>query len=233
MLLEYLKYVGLGLVALLPVANPLASTTLLLALSKGYTSEERNDQIDRATIYVAVILLVCFYAGNVIMSGLGISIPGLRIAGGLIVAYIGFGMLFPSQTEADVQLDMAPDAPSLAIETSRGQQRPKPRDIAFIPLAMPGTAGPGTIALIVSGTSALHSHGEGLQVIHHLAVITVAILLAVLFWICLRSAERIFRVLGASGIDAVARVMGFLLICVGVQFVIDGVFELTGRATPG
>jgi len=231
-LLEYLKYVGLGLVALLPVANPLTSTTLLLALSRGYTPQERNHQIDRAAIYVAAIILVCFYAGNAIMSGFGISIPGLRIAGGLIVAYIGFGMLFPSQTEASVQLDMAPDEPSVHVATPHGPQRPKPRDIAFIPLALPGTAGPGTIALIISSASALHSHG-GLQPIHHLAVVSVAILLALLFWICLRSAERVVHVLGESGIDAVSRIMGFLLICMGVQFCIDGIFELMGKTMPG
>ncbi|CAP41932.1 MarC family NAAT transporter [Bordetella petrii] len=232
MLLEYLKYVGLGLVALLPVANPLTSTTLLLALSRGYTPQERNHQIDRAAIYVAAIILVCFYAGNAIMSGFGISIPGLRIAGGLIVGYIGFGMLFPSQTEASVQLDMAPDEPTVHVATPHGPQRPKPRDIAFIPLALPGTAGPGTIALIISSASALHSHG-GLQPIHHLAVVSVAILLALLFWICLRSAERVVHVLGESGIDAVSRIMGFLLICMGVQFCIDGIFELMGKTMPG
>ncbi|MBV7481769.1 MarC family NAAT transporter [Bordetella sp. BOR01] len=232
-MLEYLKYVGLGLVALLPVANPLTSTTLLLALSRGYTPAERNRQIDRAAVYVATIILVCFYAGNAIMSGFGISIPGLRIAGGLIVAYIGFGMLFPdtNQNEASVQLDMAPDTSGVHVETLHGPSRPKPRDIAFIPLALPGTAGPGTIALIVSSASALHSHG-GLAPIHHLAVISVAALVALLFWVCLRSAERVVHVLGESGIDAVSRVMGFLLICMGVQFGIDGIFELMGKTMP-
>ncbi|HYG42269.1 MAG TPA: MarC family NAAT transporter [Bordetella sp.] len=233
MILEFLKYVGVGLVALLPVANPLTSTTLLLALSRGYTSAERNHQIDRAAIYVAAIILVCFYAGSAIMSGFGISIPGLRIAGGLIVAYIGFGMLFPdtSQNEASVQLDMAPDTSGVHLDTPHGPRRPKPRDIAFIPLALPGTAGPGTIALIVSSASALHSHG-GLQPIHHLAMVVIAALVALLFWVCLRSAERVVHVLGESGIDAVSRVMGFLLICMGVQFGIDGIFELMGKTMP-
>jgi len=230
-ILEYLKLVGLGLVALLPVANPLTSTTLLLALSRGYTRDERNRQIDRATLYVAAIILVCFYAGNAIMSGFGISIPGLRIAGGLIVAYIGFGMLFPSQTEAAVQMDMAPEEPRVQLDTTHGPPRPVPRDIAFIPLALPGTAGPGTIALIISSASALHSEG-GLQPIHHLAVITVTALLALIFWLCLRSADRVIGVLGESGIDAVSRVMGFLLICMGVQFGINGIFELMGRPVP-
>ncbi|CAM4218157.1 MarC family NAAT transporter [Bordetella muralis] len=233
MILDFLKLVGLGLFTLLPVANPLTSVTLLLALSRGYTREERNRQVDRATFYVAGIILVCFYAGNAIMTGFGISIPGLRIAGGLIVAYIGFGMLFPdiNQTEAAVQIDMAPNEPAVHIDTPHGPHRPPPRDISFIPLALPGTAGPGTIALIISSASTMHSEG-GLRISEHLAVIVVAALVAAIFWICLRSAERINHVLGQSGIDAISRVMGFLLICMGVQFGINGVFELIGKPVP-
>ena len=233
MILDFLKLVGVGLFTLLPVANPLTSVTLLLALSRDYTVEERNRQVDRATLYVLGIILVCFYAGNAIMSGFGISIPGLRIAGGLIVSYIGFGMLFPatSQSEAAAQIDMAPDEPTLNLDTPHGPRRPPPRDISFIPLALPGTAGPGTIALIISNASTLHSE-RGLSLGDHFAVIVVAILVAIIFWICLRSAERVNRVLGQSGIDAVSRVMGFLLICIGVQYGINGVFELIGKPLP-
>src|SRR5690606_20008947 len=167
---------GLGLVALLPVANPLASATLLLALSQGYTTKERNRQIDRATLYVAAILLVCFYAGNAIMSGLGISIPGLRIAGGLIVAYLGFGMLLPATTPhgtAD-KLATAPRQPDLQVQTPRVPIHPTPRVIAIMPLPMPGTAGPSTIALIIIGTTPLRSHGDGMLFLHPQAAITVA-----------------------------------------------------------
>ncbi|CAM3891973.1 MarC family NAAT transporter [Bordetella tumulicola] len=233
MLLDFLKLVGLGLFTLLPVANPLTSVTLLLALGKDYTHEERNRQVDRATLYVLGIILVCFYAGNAIMSGFGISIPGLRIAGGLIVAYIGFGMLFPatSQSEASAQIEMAPDEPRVHVDAPHGPRRPPPRDISFIPLALPGTAGPGTIALIISNATTIHST-HGLQISAQLAVITVAVLVAGIFWICMRSAERINRFLGQSGIDAVSRVMGFLLICMGVQFVINGIFELAGKSMP-
>jgi len=158
--------------------------------------------------------------------------PGLRIAGGLIVAYIGFTMLFPatSQNEAQAQVEMAPDDPHIQVPGA-AHTGPRPRDISFVPLALPGTAGPGTIALIISSASTLHSHG-GITLIHHFAVITVTLLLALLFWACLRSAERVMRMLGQSGIDAISRVMGFLLICMGVQFIIDGVFELI-RHPPG
>lgn len=232
-MLDFLKLVGLGLFTLLPVANPLTSVTLLLALGRGYTHEERNRQVDRATFYVLGIILVCFYAGSAIMDGFGISIPGLRIAGGLIVAYIGFGMLFPdtSQTEASVQMVMAPDEPTVHLDTPRGVHRVPPRDISFVPLALPGTAGPGTIALIISNASTLHSK-QGLAIEDHLAVVTVAVLLTLIFWVCMRSAERVNKFLGQAGIDAISRVMGFLLICMGVQFCINGVYELMGRAVP-
>jgi multiple antibiotic resistance protein len=232
LILEFLKLVGLGLFTLLPVANPLTSVTLLLALGRGFTHKERNRQVDRATFYVLGIILLCFYAGKAIMTSFGISIPGLRIAGGLIVAYIGFGMLFPSatQSEAAAQIDMAPDEPAVHLDSTRTKAAIPPRDISFVPLALPGTAGPGTIALIISNASVLHAE-QGLTLIHHLAVITVALLIAIIFWVCMRSAERVNRYLGESGIDAISRIMGFLLICMGVQFVINGIFELIGHST--
>lgn len=77
----------------------------------------------------------------------------------------------------------------------------------------------------------MHGH-DGLQPIHHLVVLSVTALVALIFWICLRSAERVVRVLGESGVDAMSRIMGFLLICMGVQFCIDGIFELLGKALP-
>ena len=226
MMEEYLKLVTLGLATLLPIANPLTSVSLYLALGENYSHDERRRQVNRAAIYVVAIMLVSFYAGHAIISQLDISMPGLRIAGGLIVAYIGFTMLFPaSQNEADVQVDMASADSTLAQSASSRHTTARPRDIAFVPLAMPGTAGPGTIALIISSAATLHGHGD-LDLSQHLAVITVAVLLALLLWICLRSADRLMRILGASGIDAISRIMGFLLISMGVQFVINGVFEL-------
>ncbi len=92
---EYFHHVLIGLLAVLPVANPLTSVSLLLGLGGSLPPAERNRQIFKASLYVALIMLVSFYGGSLVMQVFGISIPGLRIAGGLIVAYIGFTMLFP------------------------------------------------------------------------------------------------------------------------------------------
>ncbi len=187
---EYFHHVLVGLLAVLPVANPLTSVSLLLGLG-----------------------------GSLVMQVFGISIPGLRIAGGLIVAYIGFTMLFPATTpdETEVQHDLLSDEEKIT---------PHFRDLSFVPLALPGTAGPGTIALVVSSASTLQSTYGSIPLFIHLAAITVTLLTALIFWIALQSSGRIMKFLGESGIDAISRVVGFLLVAMGVQFVINGGFEL-------
>ena len=96
-MLDLIKAVSLGLVVLLPLANPLTTVALFLGLAGNMNSAERNHQSMMASVYVFAIMMVAYYAGQVVMNTFGISIPGLRIAGGLIVAFIGFRMLFPAQ----------------------------------------------------------------------------------------------------------------------------------------
>ncbi len=214
-MLTLIDNIALGLLGLLPIANPLTSATVLLALTGRYPEAERNRQINRATIYVVIMLLLCFYAGHAIISGFGISIPGLRVAGGLIVSYIGFGMLFPPArvAEDDVQVEMASNVSSAKL-----------KDIAFIPLTMPCTTGPGTIAFIISASSGLP--GIMMSPLVHASVIITALLFALVFWLCLRGATKIVGFLGETGVDAMARLMGFLLVCIGVQFIINGISDL-------
>lgn len=140
---ELFKAIGLGLMVLLPLVNPLTTVALFLSLSKNMTVEERNQQARLASVYVFVfaIMMVAFYAGTLVMNIFGISIPGLRIAGGLIVSFVGFRMLFPAQTDDDS---------GIAESKAREMHKHKTTNIAFVPLAMPSTAGPGTIAMIIS-----------------------------------------------------------------------------------
>ncbi|WP_426271734.1 MarC family NAAT transporter [Dyella kyungheensis] len=211
----FLNDVAVGLLGLTTIANPVTSATVLLALTARYPEAERNRQVFRAAIYVAIVLLVSFYAGSVVMRLFGISIPGLRLAGGLIVSYIGFGMLFPPDRTRE------PRAPEAGTDDMTTMPL---RDISFVPLTMPCTTGPGTIAFIISAASTIPTRSYSYSV--HLAVITVAVLFTLEFWACLRGATTILRWLGEGGVDALSRVMGFLLVCIGVQFAINGAHEL-------
>ena len=221
-LLALAKLVTAGLALMLPLGNPLTSVSLLLALGNRYTPAERSRQVDAAAFYVVAIMLVVFYLGSWIMHSFGISIPGLRIAGGLIVAFLGFNMLFPSTTVTDI--------PEVE-HTLASHDRSNTPSIAFVPLAMPGTAGPGSIAMIISLASTYHGqthiYSEWVRIA---APIIVALLLGLLFWVCLRCSDKIVRLIGKAGVEAISRLMGFLLVCMGVQFVINGTLEVVAQA---
>lgn len=218
-IIQLVHLIGLGLAMLLPLANPLTSMSMLLSLGENIPRPELHRQVRQGAFYVVLIMLVTYFLGTWIIHALGISMPGIRIAGGMIVAFIGFNMLFPASTATN-----SPPADGAASKPSTPQSVP---NIAFVPLALPGTAGPGTIAMIISASSKISSiQPHPPEWVLVVAPIIVAVLLGALFYICLRSADRLVRFLGHDGIDAISRIMGFLLVCMGVQLVIDGVLEI-------
>jgi len=187
---------------LLPIANPFSTAVVFLALTARLSEDARERQAMLACLYALGVLWVFLFAGALIMSFFGISIPALRVAGGLIVARVGFGMLSPPDTDA------TPDAP------------PSRLDIAFTPLAVPMLSGPGSIAVTI-GMAA------GAESVTDYVAIAIGIALVVVFsWGILRSARSVKRLLGEQGIDALTRIMGFLLVCIGVQFIGIGVAEV-------
>jgi multiple antibiotic resistance protein len=204
-----LSYVLSTVIALLPIVNPLAAIALVLATTKDLTGKERNEQILRACIYMVVILVAFLVAGGLLMGFFGISIPGLRIAGGLIVTYLGFRMLFP---------DPVP------ITGQERKEAIEKEDISFTPLAMPTLSGPGSIAVVVGLSSTLPERGD--VVVGHILVVIGIAITALISYLVLRASTRLHKVLGTNGINAVSKVMGFLLICIGVQFAIDGILEI-------
>ena len=204
---KFLGYVAGALLAILPIVNPLGAVPLVMTVAAHLPAQERLRQIRRACIYTFVMMAGFLLAGGVIMSFFGISVPGMRIAGGMIVASLGFQMLFPS----------AP-LPSRELERETGHKA----DIAFTPLAMPGLAGAGTFAVIMSLSSQASARLGFDRVLDFTAVLLAIVIVALLCFATLRAAERLHRVLGPTGMIALTRLMGFLMVCIGVQFVIDG-----------
>jgi multiple antibiotic resistance protein len=214
---QLLEVIGLGLVTLLPLANPLTTVALFIGLSGDMTQDERRRQSLLTAVYVFAILVVAYYGGQAVMSAFGISIPGLRIGGGLIVCSIGFSMLF-AKTALDDTVEVG--------EKSAELKRRAAKDIAFVPLAMPTTAGPGTIAMVVTIAASIGSSTKFEPWVLQVAPPVVFALIGLCVWLCLRSADVIMRFFGRSGIEAISRLMGFLLVCMGVQFAINGVLEI-------
>ncbi|MEQ9940701.1 MarC family NAAT transporter [Pectobacterium aroidearum] len=219
-MLELIQTIGLGLVLILPLANPLTTVAVFLAMSGNMSQGERNRQIFQASLYVFIIMTVAYYAGQIVMNTFGISIPGLRIAGGLIVLFIGFRMLFPQQNP-----EHAPEVKSKKEEIN-GSFSANEVNIAFVPLAMPSTAGPGTIALIISTASQIKSGVDITPWVVTVAPVLTFMLISLIVWLSLKSSGLIMRLIGKSGIEAISRLMGFLLVCMGVQFIINGTLEI-------
>lgn len=220
-MLELIQTIGLGLVMLLPLANPLTAMVLFIGLSRRMTAQQRRSQITQTTLYVFLIMTVAYYGGQFILHSFGISIPGLRIAGGLIVGLVGLNMLF-SPEDSNSDAEAAEKAEELLHETRAGNV-----NIAFVPLAMPGTAGPGTIAMLVSAAAEVESRTDITLWVALIAPTLIFLLVSLLLWLCLRSSGVIMRYLGTSGIAAISRLMGFLLVCIGTQFIINGVLDIT------
>jgi multiple antibiotic resistance protein len=124
----------------------------------------------------------------------------------MIVSYLGFRMLFPD---------------TVAISMQERAEASAKADISFTPLAMPSLSGPGSIAVVI-GMSTTVQTGTHIVLGYVQVAIGIAIT-ALISYAVLRAATKLDKVLGAVGMNAMARIMGFLLICIGIQFVINGV----------
>ena len=129
---DFVKVIAMVFLMLIPLANPLVAVTLMMSLGARLSTEEKHKQAKDAAKYSLIVMLISFYCGQLVMQIFGISIPGLRIAGGLIVMVIGFQMLFPPQNYGST--------PELESKKDELKNRAA-MNLAFIPLTMPGFAG--------------------------------------------------------------------------------------------
>lgn len=207
------KWYLVAVITLIPLVNPFSTVPLLLSLTRGMSAEERLSQATRAAIYSAILMQGTLLIGSGVLVFFNISVPALRIAGGLIVAFLGFQMLFPAPRRESIE----------ASEQSPGGRV----DHALIPLAFPSLCGAGTMALLISYSSTIGAANAGAIVtlsahgVLTLAIITVAFLAG---WL-LRSANAVATRLGQSGMEAIERIMGLLMVGIGVQFIATGVRE--------
>jgi multiple antibiotic resistance protein len=208
----YVEAVALTVGALFPIMNPFTTAPLFVSLSAGFDARKRNQQALLACIYAFGILVAFLLVGTAIVDFFGISVPGIRVAGGMIITYVGFRMLFPPPP----------------VHLPEGAQPPPAQEIAFSPIAMPSLAGAGSISVVLSAAVRLRSiRPDDWQAIY-IAVIIGMVLTLVLAYIILRLANSMARLLGDTGIDAMTRIFGFLLICMGMQFLLTGISDFYG-----
>jgi len=209
----FTEAIALTVGALFPIMNPFSTAPLFLSLSANFTPAKRNREALLACIYAFAILVLFLLLGAAIIDFFGISVPGIRVAGGVIVSVIGLRMLFPARASAPGD------------GTSRIDE-----EIAFTPLAMPSLAGPGSISVVVTAASQIRAHHAENYVAVYSGVIVGMAITIFIAWLVLRTATSLARVLGPSGIDAMTRIFGFLLVSIGMQFLLTGISDFFGLA---
>ncbi len=193
------------IVALLPIVNPFSVAITFISLSKDMDDSKRNREALLASVYMTIILVIFLVAGVLIMKFFGISLPGIKIAGGLIILNIGFKMLNPEYK----------DLRAINAETRTRSDE----DIAFTPLAVPMLSGPGAIAVTIGMAATAGTRLD--YAAESLGILVVA----VVTYICLRVAGSVKNMLGEYGVNVLTRILGFILICVGVQFIVVGFYD--------
>ncbi|MDO4232893.1 MAG: MarC family NAAT transporter [Lautropia sp.] len=195
-------------VSLITIINPPATLPIFSSVTNGLDADASKRVATSASFYSFCILVVSLFAGSLIMKAFGISYGAMRVAGGMVIGLLGHGMLYG---KAEVS------------EVAKAQYG----NPAFFPLALPGITGPGSIAVVIGlATQIRELHSFRVEVTAYLAVLLAMVAVCAVEFLLLRSARRVITRLGSTGIEVITRLSGFLLICVGVQFVASGVQTL-------
>ena len=192
----------LSFAALFSVINPLGTVPIFVGLTQDNTPKERSVIALYTAVYVLTILLLSFYLGKYILLFFGISLDALKIAGGLIIASSGFALLTGKFTEHKGMKKREKDD---AFNRS---------EVSLTPLAIPMLAGPGTISLLISYQQTYSQFSKQLFIIAAIFSVSIGI------YLILKSSHLIVKMMGASGINALSRIIGFIVIAIGVQYIV-------------
>jgi multiple antibiotic resistance protein len=182
-----------------------------MQLTEGKTKQQILIIACRTSLNVLVILLISFFAGKYLLSFFGISLNSLKIAGGLIIASSGFALLTGSfSRHKGLKKKVKDDALMRS-------------DITLTPLAIPMLAGPGTISLLITYNQ-MYS-----LLTDKLLVITSILAVSMVIFILLNISRMITRVMGASGMNSLSRIIGFIVISIGIEFILSTILSIVSQ----
>jgi multiple antibiotic resistance protein len=198
--------------ALFPIVNPLGNTPIFITLTRGLTGPHRAALARAIAINSLVLMVASIFIGTYILAFFGISLPVVQVGGGLVVISTGWALLRrPDEDDAN-------GSAKVACHESNYMRR------AFYPLTMPLTVGPGSIAVSITLGA---NRSVGLE--HWLPVLGLligALAIAIAIYLSYRFAERLAEALGESGMNVVIRLSSFILVCIGVQILWNGLSTL-------
>jgi len=187
------------------IVNPSSTLALFSAITSKNSKKERRKTAKNAAVYAAILLIIFAIAGSSILSYLQIDIYSLRIAGGILLAFVGLDMVRRGEQVG---------------ESPPGKEQKA--DYALVPLAMPSLAGPGAITVTIVSMQGYPEISWWVMLLIAIAAIIVTMILTYLIFL---SSGLLIKALGKKGMDAFTRVMGLLTVAIAVQFGLTGIAE--------
>lgn len=201
----------LTLSALFPIVDPLAGSPIFLATTQGYSQQTRRALAWRVALNSLILMVASYFVGAHVLNFFGVSLPVVQLGGGLVVASMGWSML--------LQKDETRETDRRNVHCSNALHN------AFYPLTLPLTVGPGSISVAVTlGANSTRHYG------FHIAIIVAALIamatIAISILLCYGLADQLARVIGKTGMNVIVRLSAFLLVCIGVQIMWNGISAL-------
>jgi len=195
---------------LFPIVNPIGSAPLFLGMTQFCTDGQRNALARRVALNSFFLLLGSLFIGSHVLEFFGISLPVVRIAGGVVVTSFGWKLLNSNDR---------PDSESAASASTID---------AFYPLTMPLTVGPGSISVAIT-LGSQRPHGASIPELMVLGSAAIASVIAMVLTIyfAYRFAEKTVRVLGKTGTNVLVRLSAFIMLCIGIEILWNGYSALT------
>lgn len=203
------------LAAILPILNPAATAPIFLGLTEGASTGTRALLARRIARNMFALMVGSMLLGSYVLEFFGISLPIVRVGGGLIVAAAAWRLLDTSHAGDDRRTSLAE---SFTPEQARRQ--------AFYPLTFPISCGPGSIAAAITVGAALSDPRLSLSLARMGGAVLALLAIALLLYLAFRYAQQLLKPLGEAGTVIFLRLSAFILLCLGVQIVWDGLSEL-------
>lgn len=197
------------IIGLFSLINPLSALPVYIGLTEGYSEEHKLKTLKKTCIYIFIICMVAYYLGVYLLHFFGITIPALRVAGGLIIFRSGWQLLNLTHKKEF-------NGEQLKEESD------KKEDISFSPLAMPLLAGPGSMSFLITlySTRAKNVNEAFWQ---DTAAISAIIIVGFAIYFIFKYAPRLMKYTGNAGMSSLSKVMGFIVIGIGVQMIITSI----------
>ena len=198
----------LVLTALFPIVNPLGNGPIFLSLTPGYSTQARETLSRKIAINSFWLLTGSMLIGSHVLAFFGLSVPVVQIAGGLVVMSTGWTLLKQDAHQARASAEAKITSQDIS-------------DRAFYPLTLPLTVGPGSISVALTlGANQAPHQGNLLRLV---SAIVGPALVAISIFLSYRFAERLAKMLGETAMNVIVRLTSFILLCIGVQIVINGI----------